>query len=844
MQDLVEKVWGNKRFHSAAKSIEIAWLCREINVESFNIVDAEDVKKALQASAILACSSDVKHRRAAYRLATSAYELIKSTVLPLEQALRVILTRLDNFPSLLTRRAVANAAHELPISLAAEEAFASEQRELLVAGKIFHLTRFQHELWTRLVSGGRVAVAAPTSAGKSFVLQNFLSSLFVKKAAVVVYIVPTRALISQVADDLSSQFKSDGDQLAPEIITIPLDAGETIPGKVIFVMTQERVQLLLASHEQFCPDVIVVDEAHSISDGSRGVLLQTVIDELLRKNPTVQLLFASPLIRNLDMFGRLFGVSDIFEITSVEPTVAQNFVLVTIDHDEAGKLEISTVGDGEEDSEFVGVIRISKAIQTRVDQLVNIAIRLGAGAVNIIYANGADEAERIAIKLAEALKKRKSTAGRDALAELATESVHSSYEMAKCVKRGVAFHYGEVPAVLRRAVESAVSNGHIDYLVCTSTLLQGVNLPAKNIFLCKPEKGSNRPLKGTDFWNLAGRAGRLLKEFQGNIFLIEYARWKEKPLSQPKDQVVIPAMETGVFGNVPDLVCAIKDMPYPKVRDNHDIESVFVRLLSDYRRGLLSTTIERLDGSESPAVLNTLMQALKLADSKISLPESILRHSPNISGHKQQALYDAIIRKINGGRSSINEIIPPHPKHKDAYSVYVTILVLCHQYIQGQEDAEGLSKFQAVMAIKWMKGTSLPQIIDNQIQRSEATDTRGIIRDVLGIIEREIRFKLVRLFGCFLSLLKHALEQTGRENLAAGIVPITLFLEVGASDRTMISLMSLGLSRVSAKKLNEKSSSKNMDVQGVRSWLKHLDLHKLGLTELLIEEVQKVISYR
>jgi superfamily II helicase len=87
------------------------------------------------------------------------------------------------------------------------------------------------------------------------------------------------------------------------------------------------------------------------------------------------------------------------------------------------------------------------------------------------------------------------------------------------VKNGVAFHYGNIPAILRTAVEQAFVSGDLQYLVCTSTLLAGVNLPARNLFLCQPlrKKGS---LESVDFWNLAGRAGRLRREFQGNIYLI------------------------------------------------------------------------------------------------------------------------------------------------------------------------------------------------------------------------------------------------------------------------------------------------------------------------------------
>ena len=43
------------------------------------------------------------------------------------------------------------------------------------------------------------------------------------------------------------------------------------------------------------------------------------------------------------------------------------------------------------------------------------------------------------------------------------------------------------------------------YLVCTSTLLEGVNLPAKSIIIRKPTRGQGNPLNQNDFWNLAGR---------------------------------------------------------------------------------------------------------------------------------------------------------------------------------------------------------------------------------------------------------------------------------------------------------------------------------------------------
>src|SRR5690606_29008122 len=51
---------------------------------------------------------------------------------------------------------------------------------------------------------------------------------------------------------------------------------------------------------------------------------------------------------------------------------------------------------------------------------------------------------------------------------------------------------------------------------CTSTLLEGVNLPAKNIFILSNAIGLTK-FTDIDFWNLAGRAGRLTQELSGNI---------------------------------------------------------------------------------------------------------------------------------------------------------------------------------------------------------------------------------------------------------------------------------------------------------------------------------------
>ncbi|MER8648805.1 DEAD/DEAH box helicase [Mesorhizobium sp. M1121] len=574
IQELADKVWDNRGFHDAAHRIELAWLTKEIGGIEDGHADITDATRLMRSAAILACSETADHRRAAFRVATCAYDLFGTGQLPLDQALRMVLTRLGNFPSIGTRGDVAAARVRLPLVLAAEEIASADAHEVTINGQTVLLTDFQQRLWLNLMQSRRIALAAPTSAGKSFVLQGYLSALFNnEQPKSIVYIVPTRALIAQVAEDLTIQFRGV-EQDIPDIVTVPVDAETSLAVRAIYVMTQERVQLALGAHPDFSASVIIVDEAHSIADGSRGVLLQWVIDDLLIRNPASQILFASPAIRNLDIFGRLFGLTDVVEFSSIEPTVAQNFLVTTVESATKGKLVIHTAGDGSRALRQVATLQLGRTVASRTEKLVHIPAVLGRGHSNIIYANGAAEAESVALQLAELMSDREPTEARLALSDLAKEAVHASYALVECVKHGVAFHYSNIPTQLRRAIEAAVSSGEVDHLVCTSTLLQGVNLPAKNIFMFAPEKGRTRALESTDFWNLAGRAGRLKREFQGNIFLIDYDKWKKKPLDGPKDSVVTPAIESSLNEHHDQLMTVISGAPTTSRSDETDLETI------------------------------------------------------------------------------------------------------------------------------------------------------------------------------------------------------------------------------------------------------------------------------
>jgi hypothetical protein len=456
-----------------------------------------------------------------------------------------------------------------------------------------------------------------------------------------------------------------------------------------------------------------------------------------------------------------------------------------------------------------------------------------------VYANGPGDAEAIALEIADRLD-RTPTPQRQALAQLAAETVHSSYALVACAKKGVAFHYSNMPTQIRTAVEDSVARGDVDYLVCTTTLLQGVNLPAKNLFLCRPEKGDRVPLESVDFWNLAGRAGRLMKEFQGNIFLIDYDNWRKKPLDQARDATVVPAIEAGLLQKHSDLLRVVERPSTQRGEIDH-VDAIFNRLLQEHFSGGLPDMLRRIPsyGDQSPNSV-AVQNAIAGAAIDITLPASVLRISSNISPHRQQALYGLLRARAEVSQASALALVPKHPSDREAYKSYTDILEVCHQVIEGRPDTSKLHRFLALIAVFWMRGRPLPQIVQNQLRRNPDGDRREIIRDTLELVEKRIRYQCVRLFSCYGAILGEVLTDVGLPNAAKALPSISLFLELGASDKTTLSLISFGLSRATATRLTPHAPSRILEPDAALAWLRQAPIETYRLPSLLVEEILSV----
>jgi POLQ-like helicase len=117
----------------------------------------------------------------------------------------------------------------------------------------------------------------------------------------------------------------------------------------------------------------------------------------------------------------------------------------------------------------------------------------------------------------------------------------------KSAELGIFSHHGNTPHGIRLAVEHAMREGLIHFVVCTSTLAQGVNLPIRYLIVTSVYQGKER-IKVRDFQNLIGRAGRAGMHTEGSILfadpivydkrkiMTEKWRWEQaKELLDPKN---------------------------------------------------------------------------------------------------------------------------------------------------------------------------------------------------------------------------------------------------------------------------------------------------------------------
>lgn len=415
------------------------------------------------------------------------------------------------------------------------------RNEVLVGNNSFLLTDFQKQLWDTLENQHLVGISAPTSAGKSFVILIKTVNKMLHDSYDIIYIVPTLSLLNQVTEDYNNLLNKTNVQ--DYLITNNLAIGESKAAHTVYIWTQEKaISALSADELNGMPNktILVVDEIQNIeriseeSDVRSKILFDTLLE--LRHSPNiVQIIISGPRINQISNLGTsLFGKETKEIATYSSPVLNLTYSIKKQGEDYFFKQYCGIIEEAYEqrieNPSCIAGYGTSTVSSEYITFLCSIIEKLGDDQ-NIIFAPTSTTARNIATSLSEKVQ-WPIDSKIDDLITYYSESVNKNYSLCETLRSGVAYHHGKLPIHVRRTIEKAIRQKYISNVICTTTLMQGVNLPAQNVIIRNPHLYTRHhqdeaELTSYEMANLRGRAGRLLKDFVGRTIVLDESEFEE-----------------------------------------------------------------------------------------------------------------------------------------------------------------------------------------------------------------------------------------------------------------------------------------------------------------------------
>ena len=795
----------------------------------------EGLARLLNSASVFALAHDEESRDLAQQIAVFASLAFDSP--EVRGAAVHILSGLGNFPGL--KKVEPESLDSLGFHTHLRSALLKELASVEMDGARISLTDFQLDVWETLKSSAATAISAPTSAGKSFVVLEHLAETAIRaENFVAMYIAPTRALLAEIQGKLERRLAKISSEL--RITTIPV-ADPEHRAKQIYVLTQERAQLLLSAMDLVdAIDLVIVDEAQAIGDDSRGMILQDVIEKIREASPSARFLFLAPGATGFDLVGESVGLNNLDVMETGLSPVVQNRISVRFPPENEHLVHLDLVTADRLDP--IGSYTFERGFALDEDQkLAAVAEEFGASGRSLVYATGAKNAEDLSQLLALNREDRAMESLKE-LAKFIEQHVHKRYSLARFVRRGVAFHYGNMPSLLREGIETSFRDGHLDYLCCTTTLFQGVNLPARNVFIDTPTRGNRGELlEEASLWNFAGRAGRLGEEVVGNVFLVNYEKWEHKLLTQRKPFQLKVAFKDTIeddFDAVVELLDAAGEPEPDEERKRPAQRTTAAAGLVLFRaaQGSLGSLLGRPNLSLTPEKRDQLSASADRALTNLGLPQSVLTSSWMVDPVALASLLKRLRQGVH--KKEFAKLMPVNPS-SDAYEVYNAIFRRLYKHfgrakLKGDENKgmRGYVNHVTVTALKWMRGDALTQLVNEAVRfklTAAKQSTRkppeqavvdGAIRDMFVTIEQTIRFTLVQWAKAYVDLLKFVLLEKGYAERVAEVYDFSLALELGVSTTTGRSLVEFGLSRITAAAVAGLITDSSLTPDKVKEWIR------------------------
>ncbi|WP_314692956.1 DEAD/DEAH box helicase [uncultured Abiotrophia sp.] len=352
----------------------------------------------------------------------------------------------------------------------------------------------QKEVEIKLSKGQNVAVSAPTSFGKSLLIEEFVAR---KKYKNILIIQPTLALIDETRRKLSKY---------SDYYNLVVNSRQKVLGNNLFILTAERVlEISNLPHIDF----FVIDEFYKISNrrnDARIDALNVALLKIMKMEP--QAMFLTPTVDSLSKeFREKYNV-DFFKT---------DYALVNTN--------IIEVRSSREKVLF------GKDKKKRLFELLS-----EQKAPSIVYVKSPNEAYKLARDYIDYLGEPEVVNPDLKIYGWMDECVSEDWNLKELMKCGIGAHNGALPRHVVNSEIDLFNQGKLNVLFSTVSLIEGVNTVAKNMFIYSPYKGKER-IDFFDYSNIKGRAGRMGNYYTGNVYLFN-------DVLQPEDFIIdVPCVD-------------------------------------------------------------------------------------------------------------------------------------------------------------------------------------------------------------------------------------------------------------------------------------------------------------
>lgn len=411
-----------------------------------------------------------------------------------------------------------------------------------------------------------VVVSLPTSSGKTLIAQfRILQALnqFDYEKGWVVYLAPTRTLVNQIARKLRKDFSPLNigvENVSPALEVDGIEASLLTESDAdnqfrVLVATPEKLDLMLRQgwEEKIGRPLtlVVVDEAHNIQGDARGLKLELLLATINKECQRAQFLLLTPFIENAREVAHWLGGTNSEDVSlaldwqpndraigivtarKTEPLSARSF-----DY----QLDFETVHTSRNTISLDDTLPLPK--EARV---ANTFSKVGTPkALAAIAAKSLSDRGPVIVMhsqpawvwaLAEFLKNEvnEKQVSQNVLTVknfLAAE-FGNSFPLIELLSHGIGVHHAGLSDDARVLMEWLFEEGELDYMVATTTIAQGVNFPVSGVVMASNQYSTPqgpKDMPAEDFWNIAGRAGRVDQGRLGVVALVATDQGKRNSL--------------------------------------------------------------------------------------------------------------------------------------------------------------------------------------------------------------------------------------------------------------------------------------------------------------------------